>query len=181
MADSKVLPYETGDVVGFTANDFPSRLTQIGNAFTRFFIPGKEIKFTHIGVMYDEDDVDEAIGEGVRVNKLSKYKPEHYRVIRYEKGLTDVQKAIMKTWLEQQYGKKYNWSQLYVVAALKVVRLEWLWNPAVKNDQYICSYLVARSYQKIGLPFKYRVDSPTNLDPQDIMDAHNFIKVGGEA
>lgn len=174
-----------GDVVLVTSikTDIYGFFIKIGNLWTALgnflkFILKREtqvLKYTHIGIMVDNDNIVEALSPKVLKRKFPYDKNfEIYRM----KNLTDEQREKLKKYAEYFIDMEYAWGLIVCLAIFKILRLEWLFNGLIYKG-IICSVLIAKVFEK-ALGYKFCYNQAVDLvDPMDI--AENILISNKEA
>lgn len=158
---------KAGDLVLIAGTDFPSMLQQIGNIFGKLFNLNQSVKYTHCGIMVNENEIVEALSQGVVKRKF-----EYTNGFIIATGkFSDAQINSIVSYALESCGQKYNWFLVVSLAVLKILHLEWLFK-GIGHTGQICSVLVGRCYFKAG--YLFNNEGLDLLDPSDI--AENVLK-----
>jgi len=154
-----------GDVILVSNRNSYAFFVWLGNLWTNIFRLNKSVKFTHVGIMYDDYNILEALPQGVIIRKFP-YKKD-YKAYRY-KDLTRQKSYNMLKIIHRLKGESYSWGLIIVMTVLKLLRLEKLFK-GISHKGSVCSVVVAKIFKTINYKFK-RDQSVDLIDPMDIAD-----------
>ncbi len=132
--------------------------------------------YTHVALVLDDGRVIESYpGTGVRLRRSVTDGMKNYKIDIFEVPTTEEQNEIIKDFLANQIGKKYDYSAFlgFVFYTTTQDRRE--------SNRWMCSELVFSALQKVDINLLERVKawmvSPTIVSFSPIMKYHSTIEV----
>lgn len=149
---------KTGDVAVAGSRSLISRLIKF---FTRS--RGETAtRASHVGVMYDQENICEAVWPCVKIRPLIPQLDECWWAVYRPLDLTDENRACLKRELKSYEGRTYGFWKL-LVHALGLQRFLYL------DDYPVCSWVCGHTFDRCVGP-KYFGLEPNVLQPDDIDD-----------
>ena len=162
------MEYKIGDVVLVESTGIFGWVIRFGNWYSNFFKRNKATKYSHAGIMANDYIIIEALPKGVTLHKIP-YK-KNFNVYRNIE-LSNEDREKLRSKALKQVGEEYSWYLIVILAIVKFLRLEWLFN-GTRHKGDICSVVVAKCYKEIDYSFKEN-QNVDFIDPMDI--AENVI------
>lgn len=161
---AKEADFEPGDFILTHSNAFVSRIIRWGQSL-RFW--GKKSKYTwwnHAALIVSQQgDIIEALGAGVEKNKLSKYTPTEYTVVRIHSDLIAAgDRNEVVSFSEWALGQEYGYLTIISIALSLIFGGKFSF---FIDGQSICSGLVARALERTKVIFDR---SPSHIMPADL-------------
>ena len=157
--------FQTGDIVCFGDRSWLS-------GAIRWFTRSKgepPTKCSHVGVMYDSENICEAL-RTVQIQPVLPRLFGGWREVYRPAALTDGEKADIILQCEYYKGKSYGWWKNLAHALDGLLGGAYLFRRALFMDNYpICSWLVAWVYERCVLP-SFFGKPPNAVQPDDIHD-----------
>ncbi|SMC23175.1 Permuted papain-like amidase enzyme, YaeF/YiiX, C92 family [Andreprevotia lacus DSM 23236] len=142
---------------------------------------------SHAAVYLGDDEIAEAVGEGVRVRKVAEVLADESVVVAFRRNdLSVVQAAEIRRFAEAQVGQRYNYVGVLLLAPFSLERrlcdlpvlpgmvrdgclrgLATIQLGTSNNERFFCSQFVLEAYARAGLPI---TDANSRwVSPADIM------------
>lgn len=158
-----------GDFVLFREKpDWISELIEFGQKL-RF--RGEESHFaeyTHAAIIInDNNDIVEALGEGVRATNLGKYNEDTYTVVHI--SASDEQRKLAVEYAISCIGDGYGWVTIASIALCLITGGKLIFSI---DSQMICSGLVASALCRTAARF---ITDPAHIMPADLAKYYNIV------
>jgi hypothetical protein len=156
--------YAPGDFILTHNNGFQARLIRIGQSLRFWGQDRKYTRWNHTAMIVSSDgDIIEALGDGVVMNHLDKYRSTEYQLVKIDEIVASAaDRAQVIAFARWCLDESYDW---LTIASIFLSLLTGCKFNFGFDGQCICSGLVARALERTNVIFER---TPSHMTPADL-------------